>query len=311
MVHMTSKLKNVRFYGLLLLSAVMIVSMDSCRRKHKSADAYGVFEATEIIVSSENNGKLLSFDVKEGNTYEAGEEMGLIDTLQLYLQLRQVDASMKAALARRPDIPSQIQTLQEKLITLEKEKNRVENLVQANAAGSKQLDDIQAEINMTNSQLMATRSTLGTQDKALLGEFDAMSFQKLQLESAIASCHIKAPITGTVLKKYIEPNELAFQGKPLFKMADLTNMFIKVYITEDMLSEVFLDQDVEIRIDSQNGDGKKFNGKVSWISPKAEFTPKMIQTKNERVNLVYAVRISFTNDGSAKIGMPGDVVFKK
>ena len=184
------------------------------------------------------------------------------------------------------------------------------NLVAANAAGSKQLDDIQAEINLTNSQLAATKSALGTQDKAVLGEIEAMRFQKLQAETAIASCHIKAPITGTVLKKYIEPNELAFQGKPLFKMADLTNMYIKVYITEDMLSDVRLNQDVEIRIDSQKDKVKKFNGKVSWISPKAEFTPKMIQTKNERVNLVYAVKISFINDGSAKIGMPGDVVFK-
>ena len=310
MKNMKFEIKNVKFILCLMAAVLMMTSMDSCRRKNKQADAYGVFEATEITVSSESNGKLLSFDVKEGNTYNAGEEIGLIDTVQLYLQMMQLDASMKAALARRPDIPSQIKTLQEKLVTLEKEKTRVENLVQANAAGSKQLDDIQAEITMTKSQLAATKSSLGTQEKALLGEIEALSFQKLQLETAIASCHIKAPITGTVLKKYIEPNELAFQGKPLFKMADLTNMFIKVYITEDMLSSVKLNQDVEIRIDAQKGEEKKFNGKVSWISPKAEFTPKMIQTKNERVNLVYAVKISFTNDGSAKIGMPGDVVFK-
>ena len=290
--------------------ALLLPSMNSCKQKKNQADAYGVFEATEIIVSSESNGKLLSFDVKEGDTYEKGEEIGLIDTVQLYLQMMQLDASMKAAMTRRPDIPSQIKTLQEKLITLEKEKARVANLVEAKAAGSKQLDDIQAEINLTNSQLDATKSMLGTQDKAVLGEIEAMRFQRLQAETAIASCHIKAPITGTVLKKYIEPNELAFQGKPLFKMADLTNMFIKVYITEDMLADVRLNQDVEIRMDSQNENSKTFNGKVSWISPKAEFTPKMIQTKNERVNLVYAVKISFTNDGSAKIGMPGDVVFK-
>ena len=300
----------MKFYVLLMAAVLMIFSFDSCRRKHKQADAYGVFEATEITISSESNVKLLAFDVKEGNTYEKGEEMGLIDTTQLYLQMMQLDASMKAALTRRPDIPSQIKTLQEKLITLEKEKVRVANLVAANAAGSKQLDDIQAEINLTNSQLAATKSMLGTQDKAVLGEIEAMRFQRLQAETAIASCHIKAPITGTVLKKYIEPNELAFQGKPLFKMADLTNMFIKVYITEDMLSDVRLNQDVEIRIDSQKEKVKKFNGKVAWISPKAEFTPKMIQTKNDRVNLVYAVKVSFTNDGSAKIGMPGDVVFK-
>ena len=304
------EVKNMKIIAILLAAVLLLPAMNSCHRKEKQADAYGVFEATEIIVSSESNGKLLSFDVKEGDTYEKGEEIGLIDTTQLYLQMMQLDASMKAALTRRPDIPSQIKTLQDKLITLEKEKIRVENLVAANAAGSKQLDDIQAEITMTKSQLDATKSMLGTQDRAVLGEIEAMRFQKLQAETAIASCHIKAPITGTVLKKFIEPNELAFQGKPLFKMADLTNMFIKVYITEDMLSDVCLNQDVEIRIDSQKEQVKKFNGKVSWISPKAEFTPKMIQTKNERVNLVYAVKISFINDGSAKIGMPGDVVFK-
>lgn len=302
--------KNVKIIVILLAAVMLLPSMSSCRRKKKHADAYGVFEATEIIVSSESNGKLLSFDVKEGDTYEKGEEIGLIDTTQLYLQMMQLDASMKAAMTRRPDIPSQIQTLQDKLITLEKEKARVANLVAANAAGSKQLDDIEAEITMTKSQLEATKSMLGTQDRAVLGEIEAMRFQRLQAETAIASCHIKAPITGTVLKKYIEPNELAFQGKPLFKMADLTNMFIKVYITEDMLSDVKLNQDAVIRIDSQKDKVKKFDGKVSWISPKAEFTPKMIQTKNERVNLVYAVKIAFINDGSAKIGMPGDVVFK-
>ncbi len=302
--------KNVKIIAILLAAALLLPSMNSCHRKKKHADAYGVFEATEIIVSSESNGKLLSFDVKEGDTYEKGEEIGLIDTTQLYLQMMQLDASMKAALTRRPDIPSQIKTLQDKLITLEKEKARVANLVAANAAGSKQLDDIEAEITMTKSQLEATKSMLGTQDRAVLGEIEAMRFQRLQAETAIASCHIKSPISGTVLKKYIEPNELAFQGKPLFKMADLTNMFIKVYITEDMLSDVKLNQDVEIRIDSQKEKVKKFDGKVSWISPKAEFTPKMIQTKNERVNLVYAVKIAFINDGSAKIGMPGDVVFK-
>ncbi|MEG1556562.1 MAG: HlyD family efflux transporter periplasmic adaptor subunit [Bacteroidales bacterium] len=137
-----------------------------------------------------------------------------------------------------------------------------------------------------------------------------MRFQKLQLEDALSKCKLKAPITGTVLNTYIEPNELAFQGKPLFKIADLTNMFIKVYITEDMLSSIKLGQKATIGIDSQNNNTKSFEGTVSWISPSAEFTPKMIQTKDERVNLVYAVKISFKNDGSAKIGMPGDVIFK-
>ena len=288
----------------------VLLLLTACHRNKGNADAYGNFEATEIIVSSENNGRLLEFSVEEGKTYQAGEVVGCIDTLQLCLQLKQLESSIKAVMARRPDSKSQIQVMKKQLETLEKERARVENLVQANAATAKQLDDIIAQINITKSQMAATESTLSIESQSLSEEVEALRFQKMQLEASLATCRIKAPITGTVLKKYIEPNELAFQGKPLFKIADLTNMFIKVYVSEDMLSSLRLNQDVTINLDMQNGKEKQFKGKISWISPKAEFTPKMIQTKNERVNLVYAVKVSFTNDGSAKIGMPGDVIFK-
>ena len=172
------------------------------------------------------------------------------------------------------------------------------------------MDDIQAEIDITKSQIAATKSTLSTQDQSLLGEVEAMQFQLQQLLHLLQSCHIKAPITGTIINKYVEENELAYQGKPLFKIADLSNMFIKVYISEDALSSIKLNQKATVRLDNKDGKAKELEGTVTWISPKAEFTPKMIQTKDERVNLVYAVKISFKNDGSAKIGMPGDVVFK-
>lgn len=301
------KFQTERF---LLVVTALIVLFPACGKKKNNSDAYGVFEATEIVISSENNGKLLKFDAEEGQIYQQGDAIGLIDTFQLYLQSRQLDASMKAALARRPDVPSQLRILQDKLYTLDKEKIRVSNLVNANAAGSKTLDDINSEIKITQSQLSATRSTLSIQEQAVLAEVEALQFQRMQVEASLASCHLTAPITGTILKKYIEVNELAFQGKPLYKMADLVNMFIKVYITEDMLSSVKLNQKADIHLDCENGKSKTFEGTVSWISPKAEFTPKMIQTKNERVNLVYAVKIRFTNDGSAKIGMPGDVIFK-
>ena len=270
-----------------LVAALSLLT--ACNRNKGNADAYGNFEATEIIVSSENNGRLLEFSVEEGKTYQAGEVVGCIDTLQLCLQLKQLESSIKAVMARRPDSKSQIQVMKKQLETLEKERVRVENLVQANAATAKQLDD---RFNFQKTAFVK-----------------ALRFQKMQLEASIATCRIKSPITGTVLKKYIEPNELAFQGKPLFKIADLTNMFIKVYVSEDMLSSLRLNQDVTINLDMNDGKEKHFKGKISWISPKAEFTPKMIQTKNERVNLVYAVKVRFTNDGSAKIGMPGDVVF--
>jgi len=293
-----------------ILAILIIAGLGSCKNNKRASDAYGVFEATEITVSSESNGKMLYFNVEEGRTYQQGEMVGCIDTLQIYLQIKQLEASIGAALARRPDLPSQVRTLYDKLETLNKERDRIATLVAANAASSKQLDDINAEINITNSQIAAVVSNLTIANKAIMEEVEAMRFQKMQLQNALTKCYIRAPITGTVLKKYIEANELAFQGKPLFKIADLTDMYIRVYITEDMLSTVHLGQAAEIHLDMPDNQEKIIEGTVSWISSKAEFTPKMIQTKNERVNLVYAVKVTFKNDGSAKIGMPGDVKFK-
>jgi len=293
-----------------LLAIFIIAGLCGCKNNKRASDAYGVFEATEITVSSECNGKMLFFTVEEGRTYQQGEVLGCIDTVQIYLQIRQLEASIGAALARRPDLPLQVRTLYDKLETLNKEKDRIAALVAANAISSKQLDDIVAEINITNSQIAAVVSELTIANKAIMEEVEVMRFQKMQLQNALTKSYIKSPISGTVLKKYIEPNELAFQGKPLFKIADLTNMFIKVYITEDMLSTIHLGQPVEIHLDMPENQEKVIEGTVSWISSKAEFTPKMIQTKNERVNLVYAVKVAFQNDGSAKIGMPGDVKFK-
>ena len=296
--------------GIVVLLAGMLFLGTGCKKNKGDADAYGVCEATEITVSSESNGKMLVFNIEEGQAYEAGQTLGCIDTMQTYLQIKQLESSISAVLARRPNATSQIKVLEDKLATLNKEKQRVHNLIEANAASTKQMDDIQAEINITKSQIAATRSTLSTQDQSLLEEVEAMRFQLQQLQHVLESCKIKAPITGTIINKYIEENELAYQGKPLFKMADLTNMFIKVYITEDALASVKLGQKAIVRLDNKDGKAIKLDGTVTWISPKAEFTPKMIQTKNERANLVYAVKISFKNDGSAKIGMPGDVIFK-
>ncbi len=296
-------------YLCLLLSGLVILS-SSCRKHKKDADAYGNCEASEIIISSESNGKMLDFAIEEGQDYQAGDYLGCIDTMQTHLQIKQLEASINAVLARRPNADSQVRVLEDKLATLNKEKIRVKNLIEANAASTKQLDDIQAEINVTESQIAATKSSLFTQDQSLLEEVEAMRFQLQQLQQVLNHCIIKAPITGTVINKYIEENELAYQGKPLFKMADLTNMYIKVYITEDELASIKLNQKAVVRLDNKNGKPIELEGVVTWISPKAEFTPKMIQTKEERVNLVYAVKVRFKNDGSAKIGMPGDVIFK-
>ena len=296
-----------KFFPLIIVISALLFC--GCNKDKNKSDAYGVFEATEIMVSSENNGKILWFDIEEGKTYSKGEILGCIDTTQLFLQIQQLKSSINAALARRPDMPSQIKALQDKVETLEKEKIRITNLIAANAASTKELDAINAEINITKSQIAATKSTLSTTNNSILEEVEALRFQKMQLENALSKCQIKSPLSGTILKKFINADELAFQGKPLFKIADLTNMYIKVYITGDMLSSIKLGQPVEIHLDNQESE-KIMQGTVTWISSKAEFTPKMIQTKKERANLVYAVKVGFINDGSAKIGMPGDVVFK-
>ncbi len=293
-----------------LIFATAAFGFVSCGNDDDEADAHGVFYATEIIVSAESNGKLLEFDVQEGKTYQAGDLLGYTDTMDLALQIQQLEVKIRATLASRPDIPSQLNTLQAQLQTMERERNRVSTLVDANAATTKQLDDVDAQIKILKSQISATKSTLGTQSAAILENVEAMRIQMARLQNGLDKCKITAPITGTVLKKYIEPNELAYPGKPLFKIADITNMSIKVYVTEDQLSSIKVGQGAEIHIDTDGGDDRVIKGKVSWISDKAEFTPKMIVTKKERANMVYAVKVSFKNDGSAKIGMPGDVYFK-
>ena len=293
-----------------LIFATAAFGFVSCGNDGEEADAHGVFYATEIIVSAESNGKLLEFDVQEGKNYQAGDLLGYTDTMDLALQIQQLEVKIRATLASRPDIPSQLNTLQAQLQTMERERNRVSTLVDANAATTKQLDDVDAQIKILKSQIAATKSTLGTQSAAILENVEAMRIQMARLQNGLDKCKITAPITGTVLKKYIEPNELAYPGKPLFKIADITNMSIKVYVTEDQLSSIKVGQGAEIHIDTDGGNDRVIKGKVSWISDKAEFTPKMIVTKKERANMVYAVKVSFKNDGSAKIGMPGDVYFK-
>lgn len=298
------------YIGIIFIMAISLL-FTGCRRKNKSADAYGVFEATEIVISSEANGRLLEFNVEDGQVCHKGDILGYIDSAQICLQIQQLESAIRATLASRPDIPSQLNTLQAQLQTLEREKDRVTTLVEANAATTKQLDDVNAQISIVKGQIAATKSQLNTQSAAILENVEAQRFQVMQLQNALEKCTIKAPIDGTILKKYIQPNELAFQGKPIFKIADVTNMSIKVYVTEDMLSSIQLGQKAEIHIDTRDKKNDKvMEGTVRWISDKAEFTPKMIQTKKERANMVYAVRISFRNDGSAKIGMPGDVNFK-
>jgi len=272
-------------------------------------DATGTFEATEVIISSETAGKLMRFDVEEGGLLKAGVEIGYVDTIQLYLKKKQFQASYQAVLSRKPDIAKQIAAVREQITTQKRELSRFEILVKNNAATQKQVDDIGSSIAVLEKQLEAQLSVLKSSDRSLSDESEAVAIQIEQLDDQLMRSHISSPIDGTVLVKYTEPNELVMMGKPLFKIADLSEMTLRAYITNAQLNQVRLGQKVKVFTDSGKDAYKENEGVIYWISSQAEFTPKTIQTKDERENLVYAIKIRVKNDGLIKIGMYGEVKF--
>ena len=274
-------------------------------------DATGTFETTEVLVSSEVSGKLLWLDVEEGTVLEAGQQVGVVDTVQLYLRKKQLEASVKSVEGQLPDILKQVAALKEEIATAEREKRRVENLLKAGAANQKQLDDAQAHLEVLQKQLVAQGSTLLNSRESLTWQSSSVGVQVAQVEDQLMKCHITSPIAGTVLAKYAEAGELATMGKPLFKVADMEQMYIRAYITSEQLSQVKLGQKVTVFSDYGNDERKEYPGGVTWISDRSEFTPKTILTKDERANLVYAVKVAVKNDGYLKIGMYGGVVFEK
>lgn len=272
-------------------------------------DATGTFEATEIIISSETAGKLTQFVVDEGSVLKAGVEIGCVDTVQLYLKKKQLQASFQAVLSRKPDIAKQIAAVREQITTQKRELNRFEILVKNNAATQKQVDDIKSSIAVLEKQQEAQLSALKSSDRSLSDESEAVAIQIEQLDDQLMKSHISSPIDGTVLVKYAEPNELVTMGKPLFKIADLSEMTLRAYITNAQLNQIRLGQKVKVFTDSGKDAYKENEGVIYWISSQAEFTPKTIQTKDERENLVYAIKIRVKNDGLIKIGMYGEVKF--
>jgi HlyD family secretion protein len=282
----------------------------SCSNDGKKSDAYGNFESTEVIVSSEGNGKILSLNVNEGDKLSQNQVFGLIDTVQLYLKKEQLLASMQALRAKTQDIQVQMDVLNEQKKNLLREKNRVENLYKDSAATQKQYDDINGEMLALDKQIIATKKTLEIGNNGLLSEIKPLQAQLDQIKDQITKSIIKSPINGTILTKYSEEGEIASYGKPIIKIADLESMYLRVYVSGTQLPNIKIGQNAEILIDNNQKEMAKLSGKVEWISDKAEFTPKIIQTKEERVNLVYAVKILVKNDGLLKIGMPGEVNFK-
>jgi len=268
-------------------------------------DASGTFESTEIIVSSEANGKIMQFNAQEGQNLVAGQILGYIDTVQLYLRKKQLLANIQASQSRLPDVSAQIAGIQQQILTARTERVRFENLVKVNAANQKQLDDITAQIELLQKQLKAQKLTLESNKKGIHEESEALKIQVAQLNDQLRKSYITSPITGSILVKYAEKGELAVPGKALFKVADMENMFLRAYLSVDQLAQLKIGQSIHVIAEFGAEETKEYKGQVVWISSKSEFTPKTIQTKDERANLVYAVKVLVKNDGYLKIGMYG------
>lgn len=293
----------------LLFGLAMTMLTTSCGKSKEAADAFGTYEATEVIVSAEASGKILSFNIEEGQVLTAHQLLGTIDSTQLFLRKQQLISGKKALLIRRPDIKKQIAALEQQIATAKTERKRFENLVKANAANQKQLDDIDAQIAVYTKQLDAQKTTLTTTNQGITDDSEGMNLQVAQVEDQLSKCKIISPIAGTVLLKYAEMGEVAAPGKALFKIADTNNMILRAYITADQLTQIKVGQKVKVTSDFGKDDTKEYDGTLAWISSKSEFTPKTIQTRDERANLVYAVKINVKNNGLLKIGMYGEVKF--
>lgn len=300
---------------------LIMLSLIACNNNNREHDASGVFETTETIIAAEATGIIKQFDLEEGQVLKAGQYIGYIDSIQLHLKKKQLESQVRALLGKTPDVAVQTNAYKKQLAVGQSrlaaqliEKRRIENLVKADAATPKQLDDItaftdvlQKELDVIKGQEAAQNSILQTQKAGLVGETAPLKVQVEQLNDLLANCRIISKVNGTVLTKYAEINEMATSGKPLYKIADLSTLILRAYISGNQLSSIKLDQPVEVLADDANNKYKEYQGTIEWISSKAEFTPKTIQTKDERANLVYAIKIRVKNDGYLKIGMYADV----
>jgi len=282
--------------------SVITFSLFSCGNDNGKADGYGNFEATEITISAENNGKLIHFDIDEGDNLKKDKFIGYIDTIPLSLQREQLEVSKAVISSKSKGVLSQIAVLNSKLKTANTNKIRIQNLIKDNAGTQKQLDDVTGEIDVIENQIRSVE----IQNSPVVNELKSIDVQLKQIADQIQKSKIINPIGGTVLTKYAEPNEITAFGKPLYKIADLNTMQLRVYISETQLAKIKIGQEVTVKID--NADTmESYKGTISWIASEAEFTPKIIQTKEERVALVYAVKVDVKNDGSLKIGMPAEM----
>jgi HlyD family secretion protein len=283
------------------------LGLSACGNNKDKIDASGTFETTETIIPAEANGVIKMFNIVEGQTLQAGQKIGSIDTVQLYLKKKQLQAQVKATLSQKPDIAKQLASLETQLKAAEKEKNRIGNLLKSDAATPKQMDDANTAVESARKQIDALYSSLSIQSNNISQQVNPLLVQIEQTNDQLAKCKIINTVNGTVVTKYAEANEMASAGKPLYKIADLSSMILRAYVTGDQFAALKLNQPVTVLVDSADRQYKEYPGTIEWISNKAEFTPKTIQTKDERANLVYAIKIRVKNDGLLKIGMYADV----
>jgi HlyD family secretion protein len=287
----------------LLLSACALLLASSCKNSKPEAFAYGNFESEEIIVSAESSGKLMEFPLSEGMNLKAGDYLGFVDTTQQYLKKMQLKSGINSVNARMVQLDQQLIVSEVSMKNLVREKNRVISLLGGGAATSRQLDDVNGQVDL----LLAQTNALASQKAVIRTEKESLDIQIMQVNDLIVKSLIKSPVTGTVLEKYLYEGELAVTGKSLFKIADMSILNLRVFVSGQQLEKLKLGSEVDVFIDTHTGELKKYRGIVSWVSGKSEFTPKIIQTRDERVNLVYAVKIKVPNDGSLKIGMPAEI----
>jgi len=300
------KMKN-RFLNIAFILAAALLF--GCSNGNGDFDATGTFESEEIIVSSEAMGKLVMLQVEEGMQLKQNQIVGAVDTTQLHLKKKQLLSTIKAVLSKQPDISAQLASLQKQIETTEVEKRRIENLVKLDAATTKQLDDINSQLEVLNKQYTATKSSLTITKQGIQSETLPLIAQVEQIEDQIKKSIIINPIDGTVLTRYAKQDEITSNGKALYKIANLSDMTLRAYVDGDQLGQIKLEQKVKVYVDKGEGDQKEMSGEIYWISSKAEFTPKTIQTKDERANFVYAIKVKVINDGYLKIGMYGEIKF--
>lgn len=287
--------------------ATVSLLVAACGEKEKTYDATGTFEATETTVFAEQSGTLLTFDVNEGDELEAGHEVGLVDTTQIWLKIQQLGATKEVYRSQKPDMERQIAVTRQQLAKAQQEERRYRELVADGAAPAKMHDDAVNQVKVLQSQLEAQISSLATSSQSLDKQVAATDVQVKQLADQLEKCHIFAPTRGTILEKYVERGEFVTVGKPLFKIADTQDMFMRAYVTSGQLEHIKLGQKVKVTTNYGDGARKEYDGTITWISSRSEFTPKTILTDDERADLVYAVKVAVKNDGYIKIGMYGEL----